>query len=42
MSDRKCFNCGNTSKEAPLLLVEIKGEEKGVCVRCLPMLIHGG
>ncbi|MFQ6135875.1 MAG: hypothetical protein ACE5PM_01690 [Candidatus Hydrothermarchaeales archaeon] len=39
--EKKCFNCGNTSNDAPLLDVTIKEEEKNVCGRCLPMLIHG-
>ncbi len=42
MTEKKCFNCGNTSKDAPLLMLEIAEEEKRVCVRCLPWLIHGG
>ncbi len=37
----KCFNCGNSSNDAPLLDVTIKEEEKKVCAKCLPMLIHG-
>ncbi len=36
-----CFNCENTSNEAALIKCEVKNEEKWVCVRCLPMLIHG-
>lgn len=36
-----CFNC-NTGEEARHLLpVRFKGEDKWVCVRCLPPLIHG-
>ncbi|MFQ5800697.1 MAG: hypothetical protein ACE5HH_03120 [Candidatus Hydrothermarchaeales archaeon] len=41
MAEHACFNCSNTSKDAPLLRCEIDEEEKWVCVRCLPMLIHG-
>lgn len=37
----KCFNCGNTSNDAPLLQVERGGKLEWVCVRCLPILIHG-
>jgi hypothetical protein len=37
----KCYLCGNSSEEVALLVCEVKGEEKKVCVRCLPMLIHG-
>jgi predicted SprT family Zn-dependent metalloprotease len=42
MTEKKCFSCGNTSNEAPLLTVEVKGETKYACVRCMPRLIHGG
>ncbi len=42
MTEKKCFSCGNTSNEAPLLTVEIMGETKYACVRCMPRLIHGG
>jgi len=38
----KCLNCGATSQEKVLLPCEDKGEKKYVCVRCLPVLIHGG
>jgi hypothetical protein len=41
MSENKCFNCSNTSKNAALIKCEVNEEEKWVCVRCLPMLIHG-
>ncbi len=43
MSDEssKCFVCGATSEDRVLLKAEEKGEEKLVCVRCLPPLIHG-
>lgn len=37
----KCMNCGATSDEKVLLPCEDKGEQKHVCVRCLPVLIHG-
>lgn len=39
--ENKCMNCGATSKEKVLLPCEDKGEKKYVCVRCLPVLIHG-
>jgi hypothetical protein len=42
MTEKKCFSCGNTSNDAPLLSVEIREEGKYVCVRCMPRLIHGG
>ncbi|MFQ6050795.1 MAG: hypothetical protein ACE5K4_03805 [Candidatus Hydrothermarchaeota archaeon] len=41
MSMNKCLNCGNTSEEIPLIKCEVKGEQKWVCVKCLPVLIHG-
>lgn len=37
----KCLNCGATSNDRPLLQLEIKGSNDCVCVRCLPILIHG-
>lgn len=39
--DVSCLNCGNTSKDLVYLKCVYNGEEKYVCVRCLPMLIHG-
>ena len=41
MEKHECFNCSNTSHVAPLIKCEVKGDEKWVCSRCLPMLIHG-
>ncbi len=38
----KCFVCGTTDNERVLLGCVEKGESKYVCVRCLPVLIHGG
>ncbi|MCL5961088.1 MAG: hypothetical protein M1358_17580 [Chloroflexi bacterium] len=40
-NQHKCLSCGTTSAARPLVCLEFKGEEKWVCVRCLPMLIHG-
>lgn len=37
----ECMSCGADSKMRPLLSCLYKGESKWVCVRCLPMLIHG-
>lgn len=37
----KCFVCGTTDKERVYLPCVHSGEEKLVCVRCLPILIHG-
>jgi hypothetical protein len=36
-----CLHCSTDSKNRPLVVIEINGEEKRVCVKCLPMLIHG-
>ncbi|MEK7280818.1 MAG: hypothetical protein AAB037_00495 [Chloroflexota bacterium] len=40
--EANCSQCGATSHQRPLVSYEFKGQEKRVCVRCLPMLIHGG
>lgn len=37
----KCFICGITDKDRVYLPCLHAGEEKLVCVRCLPILIHG-
>ncbi len=37
----KCFVCGASDTERVYLPCIHSGEEKLVCVRCLPMLIHG-
>lgn len=37
-----CFVCGISDKERVLLPCLHEGKEKHVCVRCLPVLIHGG
>ena len=39
--EHKCLNCGVTSEEVILLSCEFKGERLFVCVKCLPVLIHG-
>lgn len=36
-----CAQCGMSSADRPLLLGEYQGHEIWICVRCLPMLIHG-
>ncbi|MFZ5944684.1 MAG: hypothetical protein ACOYVD_11275 [Bacillota bacterium] len=41
MSDKVCMKCEADSKDRPLVIIEEKGEEKRVCVKCLPVLIHG-
>jgi hypothetical protein len=37
----KCFVCGATDKDRVCLECIHEGERKHVCVRCLPVLIHG-
>ncbi|UCD71946.1 MAG: hypothetical protein JSW70_02860 [Syntrophobacterales bacterium] len=37
-----CLHCGATSDRVVLLQCEDKGTLRWVCVRCLPILIHGG
>ena len=37
----ECANCGTTSELTPVLTYVHQGEEKHVCTRCLPTLIHG-
>ncbi len=41
MTDAECFNCKNKSTDAPLIKIEKDEKDGWVCVRCLPMLIHG-
>ena len=36
-----CLKCGTPAPKTTLLPCLHKGEEKYICVRCLPMLIHG-
>jgi hypothetical protein len=36
-----CFVCGAGEKDKVYLRCVHEGEEKTVCVRCLPILIHG-
>jgi hypothetical protein len=38
----QCFVCNISDKERVLLPCLHEGKEKFVCVRCLPVLIHGG
>jgi len=40
-SSDKCFICSNTDKEAALFPIRFRGEDKWVCAKCLPRLIHG-
>lgn len=37
----KCYLCGASEHDRPLLAVKTKGESDWVCVRCIPRLIHG-
>jgi ferredoxin len=37
----KCFMCGASEHDRPLLAMKSKGESDWVCVRCIPRLIHG-
>lgn len=36
-----CAFCSSTDSERPIIEYVYKGEKRYVCVRCLPMLIHG-
>ncbi len=38
---KACMVCHTTSDERVVLGGEYKGQPAWVCVRCLPMLIHG-
>ena len=40
--EQQCFVCGSNGDDRVLLNCRHEQEEKCVCVRCLPMLIHGG
>jgi hypothetical protein len=37
----QCLQCGASSDERVLLACEAEGKDAYVCVRCLPVLIHG-
>lgn len=37
----KCSLCQTSEMEVPLLPMKTKGESEWVCVKCLPLLIHG-
>lgn len=39
--EHKCLNRGTGSDEVVLIPCEHKGQALYVCVRCLPILIHG-
>jgi len=38
---QRCFNCGSSEDDRPLLPVRTQGTSTWVCTRCLPALIHG-
>jgi hypothetical protein len=40
-NSEKCFMCGAKESEAVLLSARKDGKTFWVCVRCLPVLIHG-
>ncbi len=40
--EKSCTVCRIKSDERMLLCGEYQGKRVWVCVRCLPMLIHGG
>lgn len=37
----KCVNCGSNDEEVRLLKFAYKGKEDYVCLKCLPIFIHG-
>ncbi|MDD2486982.1 MAG: hypothetical protein PHS92_01270 [Candidatus Gracilibacteria bacterium] len=37
----KCLICENTSFDKVLVQIEKDGEQKHVCISCLPGVIHG-
>lgn len=39
--EHRCLECGVTSEHRVLLACENQGQPDWVCVRCLPILIHG-
>lgn len=39
--EEKCFMCQTSEKETVLIYARKDGEFFWVCVRCLPVLIHG-
>jgi hypothetical protein len=41
MQQPRCFVCGTTQKGIVYLRCVHEGEDKLVCARCLPVLIHG-
>lgn len=37
----ECFNCKRSDDEEKLLIFKYKNKDDYVCVKCMPMLIHG-
>ncbi len=35
-----CFNCDQSENEAPLVVLQYRGDTMYVCPECLPVLIH--
>lgn len=40
-SENKCISCGRTDREVALIPIRYQGQDKWICVKCLPTLIHG-
>ena len=40
-SSQKCVICDLTEKEKPLVSIKYSGENRWICLGCLPQLIHG-
>jgi len=38
---KKCVNCSRSQEEVPIVEFYLRQEKHHICVRCLPMLIHG-
>ncbi len=36
----KCFSCGRTDRDVPLLILTYNGGDLRICPQCLPTLIH--
>jgi hypothetical protein len=35
-----CVNCGRSEAEIPVLQFHFKGQARGICSNCLPVLLH--
>ncbi len=38
---QRCFRCGASEEQSPLMPTRFQGQSLWVCTRCLPALIHG-